>query len=119
FAHMRLDRQRCGLAHRRQRLQGTRRAMHEIADALHIEDDEVLAVAVDHALELADHRRFSWRECTASSPPPLRGRSMREARLEGGIANRPQHPRSPPSPTLPLKGGGSRLCPLRCSEENK
>ena len=33
--------------------------MHQIADAVHVEDDEVLAVAVDHALELADHRAAS------------------------------------------------------------
>jgi hypothetical protein len=30
--------------------------MHQIADALHVEHDEVLAVAVDDAFELADHR---------------------------------------------------------------
>ena len=30
--------------------------MHQIADAVHVEDDEILAVAIDHALELADHR---------------------------------------------------------------
>ena len=29
--------------------------MHLIADAADVEDDEVLAVAVDDALELADH----------------------------------------------------------------
>ena len=29
--------------------------MHQIADALHVEDDEILAVVVDDALKLADH----------------------------------------------------------------
>ena len=44
-----------GFARRRQRLQRARRAMHLIADAADVEDDVVLAVAVDDALELADH----------------------------------------------------------------
>ena len=56
LAHMGLDRKLDGLAGRRQRLQGARRAMDEIADAMDIEDDEVLAIAVDRAFELADHR---------------------------------------------------------------
>ena len=56
LAHMGLDRKLDRLAGRRQRLQGARRAMHEIADAVDVDDDEVLAIAVDHALELADHR---------------------------------------------------------------
>src|SRR4029079_18182357 len=30
--------------------------MHLIADAAHVEDNEILAIAVDDALELADHR---------------------------------------------------------------
>src|SRR2546423_14235493 len=53
---MRLDRKRPRLALRGQRLQGARRAMHHIADAAHVDDDEVLAVAVDDPFELADHR---------------------------------------------------------------
>ena len=32
-----------------------RRAMHEIADAMHVEDDEILADRIDRAFELADH----------------------------------------------------------------
>jgi hypothetical protein len=40
--------------------------MHLIADAADVEDDEILAVAVDQALELADH-----------APPPSAARSAR------------------------------------------
>jgi len=29
--------------------------VHQIADAVDVEDDEIFAVAVDDALELADH----------------------------------------------------------------
>src|SRR5262249_55503110 len=52
-----LDRQRHRLARRRQILERPRRAMHEIADAVDVEDQEVLADAVDGAGELADHGR--------------------------------------------------------------
>ncbi len=55
LAHMGLDGEVDRLARRRQRLQGARRTMHEIADAMDVEDDEILAIAVDHALKLADH----------------------------------------------------------------
>ncbi len=41
-----------------------------------------------------------------SSPPPLRGRSAGEAGREGGAVQGELLP-LPPSPTLPLKGGGS------------
>ena len=34
--------------------------MHHIADAVHVDDDVVLAVAVDDALELADHRAATF-----------------------------------------------------------
>ena len=57
LAHIGLDRQHRGLARRGQRLQRARRAMHLIADALHVEDHVVLAVGIDQALELADHLR--------------------------------------------------------------
>ncbi len=50
LAHMRLDRQRDRLARRRQRLQRARRAMHHIADAADVDDDEILAIAVDARL---------------------------------------------------------------------
>ena len=60
LAHMRLDRERHRLALRRQRLQRARRAVHHVADAVHVDDDEVLAVAVDDALELADHRAATF-----------------------------------------------------------
>jgi DNA polymerase-1 len=42
---------------------------------------------------------------TSSSPPPLRGKPDREAIREGG--NEELDLSAPPSPTLPLKGGGS------------
>src|SRR5262249_39883861 len=48
------------------------------------------------------------------SPPPLRGRSIREADREGG----PSYLRSDlttPSLTLPLKGGGEYLCRALCA----
>src|SRR5579871_2876276 len=44
-------------------------------------------------------------EAATSSPPPLRGRSDGEAVREGGIPFDGSN--APPSPTLPLKGGGS------------
>src|SRR5438477_599018 len=40
---------------RGQRLEGAGRAMHHVTDAADVDDDEVLAVAVDDAFELADH----------------------------------------------------------------
>ena len=55
FAHVSLDRQHRGLARRRQHLQRAGRAMHLIADAANIEDDKILAIAVDQAFQLADH----------------------------------------------------------------
>src|SRR5947207_82763 len=68
---MSLDRKRHRLALRRQRLQGARRAMHHIADAVHVDDDEVLAVAIDDAFELADHpgglSRWSFRDAANGS----------------------------------------------------
>ena len=46
LAHMGLDGEHHRLARRRQRLQGARRAVHHIPDAVDIDDDEILAVAV-------------------------------------------------------------------------
>src|SRR5712671_609192 len=65
---MGLDRQRHRFALARQRLQGAGRAMHQIADPVHVDDDEILAIAVKHACELADHlavnlRTTLWRWC--------------------------------------------------------
>ncbi len=57
---MRLDRERDRLALRGERLQGARRAMHHVADAVHVDDDVVLAVAVEKARELADHRAATF-----------------------------------------------------------
>src|SRR5205807_2828807 len=55
LAYVSLDRQYRGLAGRRQRLQRAAGAMHLIADAADIEDDKILAVAVDQALQFTDH----------------------------------------------------------------
>ena len=54
-----LDGERHRLALGRKLLQRARGAMHEIADAVHVDDHEVLAVAVDDAFQLADHGAFS------------------------------------------------------------
>jgi hypothetical protein len=42
--------------------------MHQIADAVDVEDDGVLAVAIDDAFELADHGR-------RTNNPSFRGRA--------------------------------------------
>ena len=55
-----------GLAGAGQFLQRAGGAMHEVADAVDVEDDGVLAIAVDDALELADHAAPIW------LPPPRR-----------------------------------------------
>src|SRR5205085_8771445 len=90
-----------GLARRRQHLQRAGRAMHLIADAADIEDDKILAIAVDQAFQLADHR------CDPAAPglpSPLRG-GVGEGGPHGQSDSGP-----PPSPTLPRKGGGSVVC---------
>ena len=70
LAHMGLDRQRRALAGAGQLLQRARGAVHEIADAVDVEDDEILAVAVDHALELADHAS-AYLAATATAAPAI------------------------------------------------
>src|SRR5579883_3117713 len=50
------DRQYGSFARRGQMLQRARRAMHLVADAADVEDDEILAIGIDQALQLADHR---------------------------------------------------------------
>src|SRR5581483_2837030 len=79
LAHIGLDGHDRGLTAPRQRLQRARRAVHLIADTVDVEDDEVLAVRVDDAFELADHAFFLHL-------PRSRGRSTREARREGAFA---------------------------------
>src|SRR6185437_7417809 len=69
LAHIGLDRQRRRLARRRQRLQRARRAVHQIADAVDVEDDVVLAVRVDDALELADHRAATFNFAAITTLP--------------------------------------------------
>ena len=44
-----------------------------------------------------------------SSPPPLRGRSIREADREGGHFGGIASVQTPPSLSLPLKGGGKKI----------
>jgi hypothetical protein len=39
--------------------------MHDVADALHVEDHEILAMGIDGAFELADH--LGDRQCCESS----------------------------------------------------
>src|SRR5437867_3982705 len=73
--------------------------MHLIADAADIEDDKILAVAIDQAFELADHRRGPT---VRKLPSPLRGG------VGGGGAHGQSDSGLPPSPTLPRKGGGSK-----------
>ena len=55
LAHMGLDGQNRRLAGGRQVLEGAGGAMDHVADAVHVEDHEILAVGIDHALEFADH----------------------------------------------------------------
>ena len=52
---MRLDRERDGLAGGGQVLQCPRRAIDDIADAMDVENDEILADGIDCATQLADH----------------------------------------------------------------
>ena len=67
LAHMSFDRQRRRLAGARQFLQGARRAMHQIADAVDVENDGILAVGIDDAFELADHRAATFAIATLST----------------------------------------------------
>src|SRR5215475_3792396 len=67
LAHISLDRQHRRLALRRQRLQRARGAMHLVADAADIEDDKILAVGIDQALQLANHAPATF---SRSSTPP-------------------------------------------------
>src|SRR5262249_20270140 len=53
--HVRFDRKRSELATARQISQRAPRAMHEVADALNVEDHKILAKRVDDALEFTDH----------------------------------------------------------------
>src|SRR5690606_18740005 len=55
LAHIGLDMQHHRLAGRRQRGERARRAMRDIADAMHVDHAMVLADLLDRALELADH----------------------------------------------------------------
>ncbi len=58
------------------------------------------------AAEVEADANLSGRGSGLSSPPPLRGSSAGEAGREGGALQGELLP-LPPSPTLPLKGGGS------------
>src|SRR5258708_16080668 len=75
--------------------------MHLIADATDVEDDIILAVAVDQAFELANHDDDST---ARELPSPLRGG------VGGGGLLGQCDSGLPPSPTLPRKGGGRSSC---------
>src|SRR6516164_9327027 len=77
LAHVGFDRQRGGLPDTRQLLQRARGALHEVADAVDVEDDEILAVAIDDALELADHARAYLADATAASKAPAKTSAAR------------------------------------------
>ena len=55
LAHHGLDREHGRLPCRWQRLKRSGGTVHHVADAVHVDDDPVGSVAVDGALELADH----------------------------------------------------------------
>ena len=59
--------------------------MHQIADAVDVEDDEILAVAVDHALELADHRAATFSD---DALPVMRVRHRDGERVGGIVGSR-------------------------------
>ena len=63
LAHIGLDREHGRLTGGRQLLQRARGALHLIADAADVEDHEVLAIGVDDAFELADHRAVPCGAC--------------------------------------------------------
>src|SRR5215510_4537641 len=77
LAHVCFDRQRGGLADTRQFLQRARGALHEIANAVDVEDDEILAVAIDDALELADHARAYLADATVAGKTPAKRSAAR------------------------------------------
>src|ERR1700689_1725548 len=98
---MGLDRQRHRLAGARQFLQGARRAMHQIAEAVDVEEDGVLAVGIDDAFELADHARV------LPNLPLKGGGSERSEQV--GVRDREacaSVAAADPHPTIPLSGGG-------------
>ena len=65
LAHMRVDLQGEALPRGGQRRERAGRAMHEIADAGDVEDDEIDALAVDGSGELTDHGAGSGHEAGA------------------------------------------------------
>ncbi|ALK09474.1 excinuclease ABC subunit UvrA [Blastochloris viridis] len=72
-----------------------------------------LADSLETALKLADGLaivEFADAPASHSSPPPLRGRSDREAIRVGGDESR-STAGTPPTPALPHKGGGSADAP--------
>ena len=69
----------------RQRLQRARRAMHHVADAVDVDDDEVLAVGVDDALELADHASVAARPCSSATALPVMRMRHRDRERVGGV----------------------------------
>src|SRR5258706_9535822 len=82
--------------------------MHLVADAADVEDDKILAIAVDQAFELADH---DCEPAVPELPSPLRGRDERSSLL--GVGGGGPHGQSdsgpPPPPPPPPHGGGRKL----------
>ena len=76
FPHISLDGQHRRLARLRQRLQRPRRAMHLIADALHVEDHVILAVGVDQTFQFSNHD-YACRVAMAAAAPAMTPPLMR------------------------------------------
>src|SRR6516164_3036191 len=77
LAHVRFDREHGGLADARQFLQRARGALHQVANAVDVEDDEVLAITVDDALELADHARAYLADAAVAGKAPAKRSAAR------------------------------------------
>src|SRR5258706_15467297 len=84
--------------------------MHLVADAADVEDDKILAIAVDQAFELADH---DCEPAVPELPSPLRGRDERSSLLGVGVGGGGPHGQSdsgpPPPPPPPPPGGGGKI----------
>ena len=76
--------------------------MHHVADAVHVDDDEVLAVAVDDALELADHRA-----------PPSAARSRDDAHASPRSRARRRRPRTADRPWAAARRSSGGSAPSR------
>ena len=83
--------------------------MHHVADAVHVDDDVVLAVAVDDALELADHRIAATFEQRAARDDAHASPRSRARRRRPRIADRPwAAARRPSGGSAPSRRGRRR-----------